>query len=173
MVCCIPRCSRNLRRFSKGEAWSLCPMFRNTEKRNMNRKRRSDAGCGLRPRAELHPRRTRRTPLRLTLPTSSHSRNGKPIWSTISNRNGCRWPDCSGSSPAKTALARDPKNAIVFPKGPAHAGSFILQGKTVTAQVCSRMLTQSLRANPLPRPSFSRIRQAIPRSSSWETCGFM
>lgn len=34
----------------------------------------------------------------------------------------------------ENSFGTDPKNAIVFPKGPAHAGSFTLQGKTVTAQ---------------------------------------
>jgi len=36
--------------------------------------------------------------------------------------------------PGENSFGADPKNAIVFPKGPAHAGSFILQGKTVTAR---------------------------------------
>jgi uncharacterized protein len=36
--------------------------------------------------------------------------------------------------PGENSFGTDPKNAIVFPKGPAHAGSFTLQGKTVTAQ---------------------------------------
>ncbi len=36
--------------------------------------------------------------------------------------------------PGENSFGTDPKNAIVFPKGPAHAGSFILQGKTVTAR---------------------------------------
>src|SRR4249919_976131 len=36
--------------------------------------------------------------------------------------------------PGENTFGTDPKNAIVFPKGPAHAGSFVLQGKTVTAQ---------------------------------------
>jgi uncharacterized protein len=35
--------------------------------------------------------------------------------------------------PGENSFGTDPKNAIVFPKGPAHAGSFTLQGKTVTA----------------------------------------
>jgi uncharacterized protein len=33
----------------------------------------------------------------------------------------------------ENSFGTDPKNSIVFPKGPAHAGSFALQGKTVTA----------------------------------------
>ena len=33
----------------------------------------------------------------------------------------------------ENSFGTDPKNTIVFPKGPAHAGSFTLQGKTVTA----------------------------------------
>jgi uncharacterized protein len=36
--------------------------------------------------------------------------------------------------PGENSFGSDSKNAIVFPKGPAHAGSFVLQGKTVTAQ---------------------------------------
>jgi uncharacterized protein len=32
------------------------------------------------------------------------------------------------------SFGSDPKNAIVFPKGPTHAGSFTLQGKNVTAK---------------------------------------
>ena len=36
--------------------------------------------------------------------------------------------------PGENSFGTDPKNAIVFPKGPAHAGSFILQGKTVTVK---------------------------------------
>ena len=36
--------------------------------------------------------------------------------------------------PGENSLGSDPKNAIVFPKGPAQAGSFTLQGKTVTAK---------------------------------------
>jgi uncharacterized protein len=36
--------------------------------------------------------------------------------------------------PGENNFGSDLKNAIVFPKGPAHAGSFLLQGKTVTAQ---------------------------------------
>ncbi len=35
--------------------------------------------------------------------------------------------------PGENSFGTDPKNAIVFPKGPSHAGSFTLQGKTVTA----------------------------------------
>ena len=35
--------------------------------------------------------------------------------------------------PGENSFGTDPKNAIVFPKGPAHAGSFALQGNTVTA----------------------------------------
>src|SRR3984893_10237466 len=35
--------------------------------------------------------------------------------------------------PGENSFGTDPKNAIVFPKGPAHAGSFTLQGKIVTA----------------------------------------
>jgi uncharacterized protein (DUF1684 family) len=34
----------------------------------------------------------------------------------------------------ENSFGTDPKSAIVFPKGPAQAGSFILQGKTVTAK---------------------------------------
>jgi len=36
--------------------------------------------------------------------------------------------------PGENSFGTDPKNAIVFPKGPAHAGLFTLQGKTVTVQ---------------------------------------
>src|ERR1700674_1183530 len=36
--------------------------------------------------------------------------------------------------PGQNSFGTDPKNAIVFPKGPAHAGLFTLQGKTVTVQ---------------------------------------
>jgi uncharacterized protein (DUF1684 family) len=36
--------------------------------------------------------------------------------------------------PGENSFGSDPKNAIVFPKGPAQAGSFSLQGKTVTAK---------------------------------------
>jgi uncharacterized protein (DUF1684 family) len=36
--------------------------------------------------------------------------------------------------PGENSFGTDPKNAIVFPKGPGQAGSFVLQGKTVTAQ---------------------------------------
>jgi len=36
--------------------------------------------------------------------------------------------------PGENSFGTDPKNAIVFPKGPARAGSFTLLGKTVTAQ---------------------------------------
>src|ERR1700730_18902513 len=36
--------------------------------------------------------------------------------------------------PGENSFGTDPKNAIVFPKGRAHAGSFTLQGKTVTVQ---------------------------------------
>ena len=39
--------------------------------------------------------------------------------------------------PGENTFGTDPKNAIVFPKGPAHAGSFTLQGKTVTATFSS------------------------------------
>ena len=34
--------------------------------------------------------------------------------------------------PGENSFGTDPKNAIVFPKGPAQAGSFTLQGNTVT-----------------------------------------
>ncbi len=37
--------------------------------------------------------------------------------------------------PGENSFGTDPKNAIVFPKGPARAGSFTLQGKTVTARL--------------------------------------
>lgn len=36
--------------------------------------------------------------------------------------------------PGENKFGSDAKNDIVFPKGPAHAGSFILQGKDVTVQ---------------------------------------
>src|SRR3954449_3285947 len=36
--------------------------------------------------------------------------------------------------PGENSFGTDPKNAIVFPKGPATAGSFHLEGKTVTAK---------------------------------------
>jgi uncharacterized protein (DUF1684 family) len=36
--------------------------------------------------------------------------------------------------PGENSFGTDSKNAIVFPKGPAHAGSFTLQGKSVTAR---------------------------------------
>ncbi len=36
--------------------------------------------------------------------------------------------------PGENTFGTDPKNAIVFPKGPAHAGSFTLQGKVVTVK---------------------------------------
>ena len=35
--------------------------------------------------------------------------------------------------PGENSFGSDPKNAIVFPKGPAHAGVFILEGKKVVA----------------------------------------
>ena len=35
--------------------------------------------------------------------------------------------------PGENSFGTDPNNAIVFPKGPAHAGSFTLRGKVVTA----------------------------------------
>jgi uncharacterized protein len=35
--------------------------------------------------------------------------------------------------PGENSFGADPKNAIVFPKGPANAGVFTLRGKTVTA----------------------------------------
>jgi uncharacterized protein len=35
--------------------------------------------------------------------------------------------------PGENSFGTDPKNAIVFPKGPAHGGSFTLQGTTVTS----------------------------------------
>jgi uncharacterized protein (DUF1684 family) len=35
--------------------------------------------------------------------------------------------------PGENSFGTDPKNAVVFSKGPAHAGSFTLQGKTVSA----------------------------------------
>ncbi|MGH9501317.1 MAG: DUF1684 domain-containing protein [Terriglobales bacterium] len=39
--------------------------------------------------------------------------------------------------PGENSFGTDPKNAVVFPKGPAHAGSFTLQGKTVTVKFAS------------------------------------
>ncbi len=39
--------------------------------------------------------------------------------------------------PGENTFGTDPKNAVVFPKGPAHAGSFNLHGKTVTATFTS------------------------------------
>jgi uncharacterized protein len=36
--------------------------------------------------------------------------------------------------PGENSFGTDSKNAIVLPKGPAHAGSFTLQGKSVTAK---------------------------------------
>jgi uncharacterized protein (DUF1684 family) len=36
--------------------------------------------------------------------------------------------------PGENRFGTDPKNAVVFPKGPAHAGSFALQVKTVTVK---------------------------------------
>ena len=48
----------------------------------------------------------------------------------------------------ENSFGTDPKNAIVFPKGPAQAGSFTLQGKTVTAKFATE-LTQSSQAKPV------------------------
>jgi hypothetical protein len=39
--------------------------------------------------------------------------------------------------PGESSFGTDPKNAIVFPKGPAQAGSFTLEGKNVTAKFAS------------------------------------
>ena len=39
--------------------------------------------------------------------------------------------------PGENSFGTDPKNAIVFPKGPAQAGSFTLEGKNVTAKFAS------------------------------------
>ena len=79
----------------------------------------------------------------------SHSRSGKANWSTISNRNGCRWPACSGSSRERTALARI-RNAIVFPKGPAHAGVFRpCRASDVTVKFRSGTHTQTLTGKPV------------------------
>src|SRR5882724_9364546 len=36
--------------------------------------------------------------------------------------------------PGENSFGTDPRNALVFPKGPAHGGSFTLQGKAVTAE---------------------------------------
>ena len=36
--------------------------------------------------------------------------------------------------PGENTFGTDPKNSIVFPKGPAQAGSFVLQNKSVTAR---------------------------------------
>src|SRR5450755_3805115 len=36
--------------------------------------------------------------------------------------------------PGENSFGTDPKNALVFPQGPARAGSFRLQGQAVTAQ---------------------------------------
>lgn len=36
--------------------------------------------------------------------------------------------------PGENSFGTDPTNDVVFPKGPAHAGSFTLQGKTVSAK---------------------------------------
>ena len=36
--------------------------------------------------------------------------------------------------PGENSFGTDPENAVVFPKGPAHAGSFTLQGKSVTVK---------------------------------------
>ena len=36
--------------------------------------------------------------------------------------------------PGENSFGTDPRNAIVFPKGPAYAGSFTLKGQSVTAQ---------------------------------------
>ncbi len=64
--------------------------------------------------------------------------------------------------PGENSFGTDPKNAIVFPKGPAHAGLFTLQG---------RAQTPPSPANPPPRPSFIPIRRVIRRSSNWGSCG--
>ncbi|HLO08492.1 MAG TPA: hypothetical protein VK198_17720, partial [Terriglobales bacterium] len=37
--------------------------------------------------------------------------------------------------PGENSFGTDAKNAIVFPKGPAHAGSFTLQGQVVTVKL--------------------------------------
>jgi uncharacterized protein len=36
--------------------------------------------------------------------------------------------------PGESSFGSDAKNAVVFPKGPAHSGSFVLLGKTVTVK---------------------------------------
>src|SRR6476660_1786671 len=39
--------------------------------------------------------------------------------------------------PGENSFGTDAKNAIVFPKGPAHAGSFTLQGQVVTVKLAA------------------------------------
>jgi uncharacterized protein (DUF1684 family) len=50
--------------------------------------------------------------------------NRKQNWLTLA---GLFW-----LKPGENSFGSDPKNAIVFPKGPAHAGVFMLEGKDVT-----------------------------------------
>lgn len=50
--------------------------------------------------------------------------------------------------PGENTFGTDPKNAIVFPKGPAHGGSFILQGKTITARFAAEA-NATIAGNPV------------------------
>ena len=74
--------------------------------------------------------------------------------------------------PGENSFGTDDSNTLVFPRGPAHAGAFELQGKDVTMKVTAdahaivagkAVTTTKLIPTPLK----------IPRPSSWAVCVFM
>ena len=81
--------------------------------------------------AELRPRRTS-----LSVARSAYQQSFDQWKTDLVEDLKQEWLPLAGLfwlKPGENSFGTDPKNAIVFPKGPAQAGSFTLQGKTVTA----------------------------------------
>ena len=74
--------------------------------------------------------------------------------------------------PGVNAFGSDPSNAIVFPKGPAHAGEFDLNGKDVTLKLLPGTQA-SLTASASPARNSSPIPRSTKPMWTWERCAFM
>ena len=143
--------------------WNLCRIFKSIGKKEYETETRGIAGRdgGLGAARNRFARQTSHSAVDPAYQQSFEKWKGELVedlkqeWLPLA---GLFW-----LKPGENSFGTDAENAIVFPKGPAHAGSFTLQGQTCDGQVGSRHLTLSLQANRPPRPNFSRIRQTIPR----------
>src|SRR6185312_16670673 len=130
----MPPCSTNLRRFLRDEAWSRCLKFKPTESEApMNRKLGwilvvVSVLCGFASAAD------KSAPVAVD---PAYKQSFEKWKGELVDDLKQEWLPLAGLfwlKPGENSFGTDAKNAIVFPKGPAHAGSFTLRGQVVTVK---------------------------------------